>query len=225
LKFTVREASIGKKILVAGSGFFLLAFVIVHLVGNLQAFAGPEAINGYAEKLRHLAPVLWAARLFLISMLVLHVWLAARLAWENRRARPVRYACEDTVQASFASRTMMMSGLLVFVFVVYHLLHFTFRVTHPVFAHLVDAHGRHDVYAMMVLSFQERSLSSFYVLATGLLALHMSHAGWSMFQTSGAIPARGFKLVQHMAGALALAVFLGYSSIPLAVVWGVIKLP
>src|SRR6266404_188747 len=119
------KSSLGKKYIMAVTGFVLLLFVVGHLAGNLQIFLGPEAINRYGHFLQSNPELIWPARLFLILMLVLHIWSAVQLTRENRAARPVRYAEYRPVSSSYASRTMFMSGLIIFVFIIYHLLHFT----------------------------------------------------------------------------------------------------
>jgi succinate dehydrogenase / fumarate reductase cytochrome b subunit len=218
-------SSVGKKVLMAVTGLVLFGFVVGHLAGNLLIFAGPGALNAYGKKLLDLGPLLWAARLFLLANLVAHVGLAVALVRENRRARPVAYKSRSWRESSYAARTMMLSGVIVFAFIVYHLLHFTFRVTHPELAHLTDAAGRHDIYSMVVLSFRRPLLAGAYIAAMFLLALHLSHGLASLMQSLG-LNRDGTKDCFKKAGALAAAlVFLGYSAIPAAVLAGVVKLP
>src|SRR5580765_3170395 len=119
------RSSLGKKYLMAVTGFALFLFVVGHLVGNLQIFLGPAAINSYGHFLQSNPELIWPARLFLLLMLVLHIWSEVNLALENKAARPIGYGEYNPVASSYASRTMLMSGVIVFVFVVYHLLHFT----------------------------------------------------------------------------------------------------
>src|SRR6267142_304659 len=123
-------SSLGKKFIMAVSGLVLFLFVIAHLAGNLQIFLGPEAINRYGHFLQSNPELLWPARLFLLLMLALHIWAAATLTIQNRAARPMAYAHYQPVGSSYASRTMLMSGVIVFVFVVYHILHFTVQVSY-----------------------------------------------------------------------------------------------
>ena len=127
------RSSIGKKFIVAATGVILIAFIIGHLLGNLQIFLGPDWINSYAEHLRALGPFLWIIRVFLFVTVVLHIYFTIRLAIDNRRARPVGYKKKEHVKATFASRSMVISGLVVFAFILYHLAHFTVRVTDPRF--------------------------------------------------------------------------------------------
>ncbi len=221
-------SSLGKKYIMAISGGAMFLFVIAHLLGNLQIFLGREAINRYGHFLQSNMEIVWPARLGLLLMLVLHVWSAIKLTAENRAARPVTYHHYEVVAASYASRTMMMSGLIVFFFIVYHLLHFTVQVreinwTGQNFLELHDAKDRHDVYGMMVLGFSNRWVSLFYVIAMALLSLHLSHGVRSMFQSLG-WKKRGYAgTIDGFATGIALFIFLGYISIPISVLLGLVR--
>ena len=218
------ESSIGRKMTVAVTGLVLFVFVIFHMLGNLQIFLGPDALNDYARHLDETPFLLWPARVFLLCALLIHISLSLKLANENRKARPVRYVYEDTVQASRASRTMVITGLLVFFFIVYHLLHFTFGVTNPEFSHGVDSKGREDVYSMVVFSFQNGWISGTYILAMFFLYLHLSHGAASVFQTLGfSESSRVRKTAERFGGWAALLIFIGNSLIPLAVLLGKLK--
>lgn len=209
----------------AVSGLLLLGFVIAHLLGNLLIYRGPEAINAYARKLRDLGPLLWAIRLGLLTALIVHVWTSILVSRENKKARPVPYRMTRSLTTSYAARTMLLSGVLVVAYLVYHLLHFTFRVAHPELSGATDALGHVDVYSMMVLSFQNPGISFAYLLGTALLCLHLSHGTASAFQTLGITSERTIPLVTHVSRLLALILFLGYLSIPAAVLLGVLTLP
>lgn len=210
--------------IVAVTGIVLIAFLVGHLLGNLQIFLGPDWVNGYAENLRALGPLLWAIRIFLLVNLLLHIYYTIGLAIENRRARPVHYKRKDHVKATFASRYMALSGLIVLAFILYHLAHFTVRVTDPRFLLLkADPLNRYDVYSMMVYGFQNIFVSAFYVLGMFLLALHLSHGTSSFFQSLGL---NDEKLTPRLAIAgriFAWLVFVGYTSIPVAVLLHLVK--
>ncbi len=223
-------SSIGKKLFVAVSGALLLLFVIGHMIGNLQLFIGQDQLNKYALALQSLGSLLWVVRGGLILLAILHVFFAAKLKLENWAARPSKYAYNNTVQAGLASRTMIWSGLLILSFVVYHLMHFTFLTTHPEYHNLManlPGHTEkvHDVYSMVVLGFQQPLISAFYIIMMALLAYHLSHGIKSMFQTLGL----NNELYEPKLNALAIIVatilFLGYISMPIAVLAGIIKLP
>src|SRR5262245_20314933 len=211
--------------IVAVTGVILILFVIGHLVGNLQIFLGPEWINGYSQHLHDLGPFLWLIRGFLIIVVVAHIYYTIRLAIENRRARPTAYRRREIVKATLASRTMVMSGLILLTFIIYHLLHFTFRTTDPRFPSLpMDPLGHYDVYSMIILGFQNPVVSGFYILGMFLLALHLSHGFSSFFQSLGLNDKKLAPRLTLAGRIFAWLLFVGYSSIPAAVLLGWVKL-
>jgi succinate dehydrogenase / fumarate reductase, cytochrome b subunit len=218
------HSSLGKKFLMAVTGVGLFGYVVGHLIGNLQVFLAPEAINRYAYYLHSAPGLLWTARLGLLAMLGLHVLAAVWLWRENRAARPVVYALDPAVgSSSYASRTMLMSGLIVAAFVVYHLLHFTVRIegvngTPVVFNDLrVPVTGHMDVYAMIIAGFSVWYVSLFYLAAVGLLCLHLSHGINAMFQSMGLMHRANRRGIDQAAKAVAVLLFVGYASIPVSV--------
>ncbi len=210
--------------IVAFTGIILILFVIGHLLGNLQIFLGPDWINGYSQHLRDLGPILWIIRISLLTTVIVHIYVTIRLAIDNRRARPEAYIDKEHVKATFASRHMVMSGLIVLAFIIYHIAHFTVRVTDRRFALLkADPLNHYDVYSMMVYGFQNIYVSSFYVLGLFLLALHLSHGSSSFFQSLGL---NNKTLTPRLAlggRVFAWLLFLGYTSIPIAVLFGLVK--
>lgn len=204
------------------SGLLLLGFVIGHVLGNLLVFAGPAALNGYADKLRQLGPWLWVARGGLLVTLVVHVWSAIVLAKENRAARPVGYRLLRMQETTFAARTMGWSGALIFLYLLYHLLHFTFRVAHPELSQMTDAHGHPDVYAMVIMSFQRPLISLVYILSMGLLWFHLRHGIASAIQSLGLNTERTMPRWERFGRVASMAIFLGYVAIPLAVLAGLL---
>ncbi|MCG9874129.1 MAG: succinate dehydrogenase cytochrome b subunit [Leptospiraceae bacterium] len=218
--------SIGKKLLVAISGLLILGFVILHMVGNLQIFSGPEKLNAYAKFLKDLGPLLWLARIGLIVFAIVHIVLTIQLTRENRKARPNSYVYMKTVQASSASRFMILSGLTILSFIIYHLLHFTLGVTNPEYAQLsfeLNGERVHDVYAMVVNGFTNPIVSGFYILSMGLLCWHISHGVSSLFQTLGITNAKNNKTIQQIATSTAGLIFIGNISIPITILAGIIK--
>jgi succinate dehydrogenase / fumarate reductase cytochrome b subunit len=207
------------------TGFGLIGFVVAHLLGNLQVFAGQEVFNAYAAFLKSLGPMLWVARLGLLAIFFLHVATAISLWRTNSAARPESYRRESTVRASAESLYMMQSGTVVLIFVIIHLLHFTLGKLQPEFYHLTDAQGRHDVYSMLVHGFLNKGYVLVYVVAMTMLGFHLRHAMSSMFQTLGITGPRLTPVIQGAAKGLSLAIVLGYISIPLAVQAGFIVLP
>lgn len=218
------HSSVGKKMIVALTGIVLILFVIGHLLGNLQIFLGPEWVNGYAQHLRDLGPLLWSVRVILLVCVVVHIWVTIRLAIDNRRARPDAYIEKHEVKATFASRHMVVSGLIVLAFIIYHLAHFTVRVTDRRFGLLkMDPLGHYDVYSMMVYGFQNPYVSAFYLIGLFLLALHLSHGSSSFFQSLGL---NNQKLTPRLAiggRVFAWLLFVGYASIPVAILLGLIQ--
>ncbi len=216
-------SSIGRKILVAATGLGLLLFLAGHLAGNLLIYAGPEAINTYAYELKHAlhGSLVWIVRAGLLTMLVIHVVFTIKLTQENKAARGHRYAHGKTVQASQASRTMILSGLVLLAFVIYHLLHFTVQTTGVEAKPLPD--GRHDVYSMMVAGFSNVWVSGFYILAMALLCAHLSHGFASVFQTLGLRTEKTKRLLKTLGVAYALVIFFGNISIPISVMANIVK--
>src|SRR5437763_3945570 len=216
------KSSLGRKFIMAVSGFLLFLFVVAHLLGNLQIFLGPEAINRYGHFVQANKEILWPARLGLLAAVAMHLWSAVKLSAENKAARPMPYSDWNPTAASYASRTMLMSGLIIAVFVIYHLLHFTVQAksinfTGQSFVAFRDAKGRHDVYRMMVTGFSSPPVSGFYVLAMGLLCLHLSHGIGAMFQSVGWKNDVYGPSLDRFAKVAAWVIFLGYVSIPIAV--------
>jgi len=219
------SSSIGRKLIVAATGVALIGFVLAHLAGNLQVFRGQDALDGYAEGLRRLGPLLWALRFGLLALAVAHVVLTLQLAAANRAARGSRYAVTRSVQATPAARSMLVTGVMLLLFVIYHLAHFTWGRAHPEFSGRLDPAGRPDVYSMLVGSFGRPWIAAPYVVAMVLLGLHLSHGVSSVFQTLGWRGPRTEKLVARLGPTLGAIVAAGYISIPLAVQMGVIGLP
>jgi succinate dehydrogenase / fumarate reductase cytochrome b subunit len=218
-------SSLGKKYLMAGSGAILFLFVIGHLAGNLQVFLGPESLNRYGNFLQTNVEVLWPVRIALLVIIAIHIWSATKLTLENRAARPLAYQQWEPTAASYASRTMMYSGVIVAVFIVYHLLHFTAMVQAVNFTgkdfdarpEFIDAKGRHDIYKMMVTAFQVPLVSVFYIVGVGLLCLHLSHGISAMFQSMG-WKNRSYGACLDLAAKWAAAlIFLGYIAIPISI--------
>jgi len=223
------RSSLVKKFIMAATGVLLLGFVLGHLVGNLQIFLGPDALNRYGEFLHANVEILWPVRIGMITLVALHVLTAVRLYFENNAARPTGYAGSPAAPGSdVASRTMVLSGLMVAAFVIYHLLHYTadmraVNLAGRDFSALLDEKGRHDVYAMVVLGFEQPLVSGFYILALGLLCLHLSHGIYAVFQSLGIKVGFAPDLPKILARCLALVIFLGYISIPAAVLGGLGK--
>jgi succinate dehydrogenase / fumarate reductase cytochrome b subunit len=220
-------STLGKKYLMAVSGAAMGLFVTAHMIGNLELFLGPAAINRYAHFLHSLGELLWGARLGLFAMIGLHIWAAVALSVENKAARPIGYGNgKAPYGASLASRTMLLSGALIALFVVYHLLHYTacVRAVNFVgidFAHLTDPEtGYHDVFAMVVYGFSVWYVALFYIVAVGFLSLHLSHGGSAMFHSLGLRNHAWWPVISKAAVIWAVILFLGFAAVPGAVLAG-----
>lgn len=221
--FDFWRSSIGGKVTMAITGLLLFGFVVAHLLGNLQLFAGPEAINAYARFLHERQGLLWVARIGLLVVFALHVATGIRLARGNRAARPVPYAKDDTVQATFASRSMVFSGLSLLVFVLYHLLHFTFGVTNPAhYARKAAGADGHDVYAMVTASFGVPAIAIAYAGFQIVLFLHLRHGIQSLAQTLGLHHGRYTPWIARAGWALALFIAGGNALLALSVLTGLV---
>ena len=218
-------SSIGKKIFMAVTGTVLTLFVFGHMLGNLQIFIGQNQLNTYAVKLHELGPILWIIRLLMATFALVHIFYGIRLWLEDRHARPESYKFKDTVQATLASRTMIYTGVGILLYVIYHLLHFTLIVTNPEYAGLTDPQGRYDVYSMVILGFQNYLISAVYIVAMAFLCYHLSHGVESVFQTLGLNSDRFRKCLRRVSLVVSWILFIGYVSIPLAVLAGCITLP
>jgi succinate dehydrogenase / fumarate reductase cytochrome b subunit len=212
-------SSIGKKVVMAVTGLVLLGFVVGHMIGNLQIYMGPEPLNAYAEFLRHFlhGQGIWLARGGLLVAVGLHIWAATTLTLGNWSARPIGYREWQAKESTYASRTMVWSGPILAVFIIYHLLHLTTGQAHPQFV-------EGDVFRNVVIGFSNPFVSAFYVLAMLALGLHMYHGLWSMLQTLGLSSPRWNPWRKGVALAVAGIVVVGNISIPLAVLAGIVHL-
>lgn len=211
--------SIGRKAVMAITGLLMVLFVVGHLLGNLSIFAGPDGLNAYAEKLHSLPPLVWGTRIVMGVSVLLHLILSIQITLENSAAKPDKYAVSRSLRATFASKNMIWTGVILGAFVVYHLLHFTFRVT-PGLVLGQDLLGRFDVYTMVVTSLQKVFIFAIYLIAMVSLFLHLSHGIQSTFQTLGLSNA---KLLPGygVAGKVLSGIFLvGYGSIPVLILVG-----
>lgn len=222
---TFLGSTIGAKMLMGLTGLGLVGFLIAHMIGNLQVFLGPEVINKYAFNLKDQPLLLWPARLGLLGMFLMHVGLAFHLNARNVAGRPVKYEFERTVQASWASRHMLLTGAVVLAFLAFHLAHFTLGVTHPAHFALKDPLGRHDVHAMVVRGFQDPVVAGGYIVAMSLLALHLSHGFGSLWRSFGVSHAAFVGVARKASIGLAVFLALGFSAVPIAIVSGLVRLP
>lgn len=228
-------STLAAKYWMAVTGFLLVGFVIVHMVGNLQIFAGPDKINAYAKMLKDLGPLLWVARGVLLAVFLLHIYLALTLSKRNRAARPSKYVYQRTLKASPASRYMLLTGLVILAFVIFHLAHYTLGLVQQITVvdaagqaktvSLLDLHdekGRHDVYAMLLFGFRQWPIVVAYLVAQIILVLHLYHGASSMFQSLGINHPRYNWLLHRVGLAVAVLIGAGNLAMPLAVFFGLV---
>jgi len=221
------SSSIGKKVFMAVTGLALVGFVVAHLGGNLMIYLGQDQLNAYGYKLKSqpVYTLLWFARAGLLSIVLYHTINGIRLTLQNRKAKQYAYKKPTTLHAGVGARTMIWSGLFISCFIVYHLLHFTFVVADPSLQHLVDDQGRHDIYTMVVMGFQHKVVSFFYIISMIALWLHIWHGGTSVWQSLGLRFEKYTWFTDCVGPALATFLLLGNASIPLSVMLGFIQLP
>lgn len=217
------QSTVGSKVVMALSGLWLVIYVIFHMLGNLQVFEGSHALNGYAAFLRDMPILLWTARAGLLSIAVLHIMLAIQLTFRNHRARPVAYAVREYRQASFASRTMAVSGLVLLLFIIFHLLHLTAGVIDPSSADRLDVEGHRDVYGKLIHAFQNPFIVVLYLAGQLGLGLHLNHAVTSSLQTLGLEHAAFNRIFKAAGPTVALFVVLGNIAIILAIFLGIVR--
>jgi succinate dehydrogenase / fumarate reductase cytochrome b subunit len=219
----VVRSSVGAKFIMALTGLGLMLFVIGHMIGNLLIYGGTDALNSYAHGLTEHPVLLWTVRGGLLTIFLIHLLLAFRLTREDDAARPIRYVHESTIQASWASRHMLLTGFVLLVFVIYHLLHFTFGVVDP--SHFKsnlpsDPKEYADVAGMVVAGFRQWQVSLAYLIAQVFLGLHLWHGGSSWLQHLG-LNGRGYDvIVNNFGAAVAILVVVGNCSIPLVILMG-----
>ena len=207
----------------AVTGLLLLLFAIVHMLGHLQMFGGRDMYNAYAHFLQELWEVKWPVRVGLLALVVIHVATAMWLVARNRAARPTPYAVYRPVVSSRAGRTMALSGLVVLVFLIFHILHFTLGEIQPAYFHVLDpTKPRWDAYAMFVHGFQNPGIYATYLVGIALLATHLGHGAASWLQSLGL---RDPKLAtDKLGGIVAIGLFVGYMVPPTAVLARIITL-
>ena len=212
------DSTIGRKVIMAVTGAILLGFVLGHMLGNLQVYLGPEAMNHYGLFLRQVlhGTGIWIARAVLLAAVVLHIWSATSLTLTSRRARPEGYRREKWKESTYASRTMRWGGVILLLFVIYHLLHFTTGTLHQSFI-------EGDVYHNFVAGFRNVWVSAFYIFAMLALGLHLRHGLWSMCQTLGVSHPRYIRMAHVGAWIFAAIVVIGNISFPLAVLAGIVR--
>lgn len=220
---TLYQTTIGKKVVMAVTGLILFAYVFVHMYGNLHIYEGPATVNAYGVFLREVGyplfahgVLLWIVRLILLASVVLHIWAAYQLTRLDWEARPVGYGMKKNIAASYAARTMRWGGVIIGLFVIYHVLHLTTGQAHPSFR-------EGDIYHNVVTGFQNPLASLVYIVAMVALGFHLYHGVWSMAQTLGWKNNVNNHLWRGFATVMAIVIAGGNISIPLAVLAGILR--
>lgn len=212
----ILKSVVGRKVLMAITGQAMVLFAVVHMLGNSSIFVGPDGINAYAKHLHDLGALVWLFRAGLLTLLTIHVVFGIQLTLENSAANPTGYAVKRQIKATFASSNMIWTGVVILAFIVFHLLHFTVRVT-PGVVTGVDALGRFDVFTMVVSAFKNFGTSAIYLVAMAALFLHLSHGIQSFFQTMGWNTDKTQCTISALGKAVAFILLGGYAVIPLSI--------
>ena len=210
------ETTVGKKIVMAVTGVILAGFLVGHMAGNLQIFAGATTINRYGALLHASDELLWGVRIVLIAALILHIRAALQLYARKAAARPVAYAKKANRASTPASRFMINSGYALGAFIVYHILHFTVGIAHPDFI-------RGDVFHNVTVAFSDWRIAGIYVVAMAFLSMHLSHGLFSLTQSLGLENPRHAARAKRVAQALAVIIAAGFAAVPIFVLAGVVK--
>jgi succinate dehydrogenase / fumarate reductase cytochrome b subunit len=223
---TLYRSTIGKKVIMAVTGLVLIAFVIGHMLGNLQMFIGAAKINAYSAFLKSTGELLWLVRLGLLVAVLLHILMAWQLTMIKRQARPIDYRRREPQVSTIASRTMRWGGVLLLVFIVFHILHFTTGTVFPAASRpdaMYPQFSHTDVYGNVISAFRTPWVVAFYVVAMLFLMLHLFHGAWSSVRTLGLNKPSRHPLQRRVATIVAIVVWLGFTAVPVAVFFGVIR--
>jgi len=218
------SSSLGKKYVMALTGFFLVFFALAHMLGNLSTFGGADGLNAYAEHLRAFPPLLWAFRAMMAGAVILHLFFGLTLYLQNKAARPIDYACKKNDRTTFSAQSMVWTGLLLLVFIVIHLIQFTFHGLLPAGAIVENtAAGHFNVFAMVSTSLSSGGLNVFYLAAVVVLLLHILHGAASFLQSLGATNENTFDAITTGGKITAFVIGLGFVLVPLSVLFGIVK--
>ena len=219
------RSTIGKKVIMGVTGLIGVGFVILHMAGNLQVFLGSDKLNSYGAALHGpLNELTWLLRIVLIVAVILHITMAVQLTQRSAAARPVGYQQRQPQVSTLASRTMKWGGVLLVVFIIVHILHFTNEIIDPAgYRGMEDSHGHRDVYGNIVASFHIWWVALFYIVSMLALGLHLYHGAWSSVRTLGYAKPSGNPLHRRVALAIAVIVWLGFTLVPVGVMAGIVR--
>ena len=222
------SSTIGTKQVVAITGLAMLLFLVAHMVGVLQIYLGQDAINEYGVFLRSLGhgAVIWLFRIGLLAVFIVHIIFTIKLSKLNNDARPQRYAVAPTIRkkaSALSTRAMIYTGLLITAFVLLHIGHFTLGVVEPAHFDVHDAHGRHDVFTMMIRSFSSPGMVVVYVISLIAICSHLSHGASSWIQTLGIATPESGTFISRLGTIIAVILLIGFSAIPLGILFSLVS--
>ncbi len=216
-------SSIGRKILMAITGLLLVLFVVIHLIGNTTIFGWiPGGVNAYAHHLHAFPPMVWAFRAVMLIIALVHIYYGAQLTFENINCRQQKYAVKVAKKATFASENMIWTGVLLLLFILFHLAHFTIKAV-PGMVLVKDAEGVVDVFAMIAGAFKNLGVTGIYVAAMVVLGLHLSHGIQSIFQTFGVANDKTLPNIVKAGIVVAVVLSIGYITVPASILLNILK--
>jgi len=220
------STAIGKKVVMAITGVIMIGFLILHVLGNLKVFAGPDQMNAYAKFLRIVGEpelgygdALWIVRIVLLTSVILHITAAVQLTRMSWAARPINYSDRRNVETTFAARTMRVGGAIILIFIVFHILHFTLGAV----GFAPGQFRELQVYQNVVAGFSVWPVAVFYIIAMAALCFHLDHGIWSMLQTLGWSTTHNAARLRLISRIVAVLIFLGFISVPLGVMTGLVR--
>lgn len=216
---------IAKKITMAITGLIMLLYLIAHLIGNLLIFKGPSGINSYAMTLREFGLLLWIIRIIMLTAFLLHLTFAIQVTLENKKARPLSYKFKKHIRSTFASRNMIWTGVIIGLYLIYHLLNFTFPVISPTLSakRNLDIFQRPDIFSMVFMNFKKTGVSFIYATGLTALAFHLSHGIQSLFQTLGLNNEHTLPVMVKAAIVVSIILLIGFLSIPTSISTGLMR--
>jgi len=218
------KSTVVRKLAMAITGLMLIGYLAIHMIGNLTIYMGEDGINNWGLGLHAMPALLWAARIVLLVGFFMHIANGIGLTLQNKAARPQKYAKKSDQRATLYSKTMILSGVGILAFVVYHVMHFTLHTFNPEFGSFEDAAGRHDIFKMVVTAFDKGSMVAVYVIAMIGVMAHLTHGFGSMLQTFGLTNKNTLPATEKSSTLFAWLLLIGFLSIPLSILLGWINL-
>lgn len=210
------RSTLGKKTMMAATGIILFGYIVLHLLGNLQIYAGPDRINAYAKFLHANPALVWAVRIVLIFCVLVHMLAAFQVWWRSRQSRDVKYRMFRPPAVDYAAKTMIYGGVIIALYVVFHIFDLTIGSIHPGFV-------EGQVYANLVHGFQIWWLAAIYIVANLVLGVHLYHGLWSLFQTLGWEHPRWNPARRWFAVVVSVLIAAGFVSIPVSIFTGLVR--